>query len=89
MKFTYALRHGTMKLGLYAPLGEDTQGPHKQDELYFVVSGRGYFERGDERRPFGARDVIFVPAGEHHRFVEFTQDFATWVVFWGSDGGEN
>ena len=88
MGFAYALRHGTMKVGLYAPVGEDNQTPHKQDELYVIVSGSGLFEKEAERRPFTANDVIFVPAGEHHRFVDFTDDFAAWVIFWGVEGGE-
>jgi mannose-6-phosphate isomerase-like protein (cupin superfamily) len=88
MRFDYALRHGTMKLGLYAPRGEDDQTPHKQDELYFVVSGAGFFLKNGERRPFAAHDAIFVEAGADHRFVDFTADFAAWVVFWGSEGGE-
>lgn len=87
-RFRYALRHGTMKLGLYAPVEEDRQGPHKQDELYIVVSGHGEFVKGDERRCFTARDVIFVEAGTPHRFENFSEDFATWVVFWGREGGE-
>jgi hypothetical protein len=29
-----------------------------------------------------------VPAGKAHRFENFTPDFATWVVFWGPQGGE-
>lgn len=40
MRFLYALRHGSMKLGLYAPKGQDPQGPHKQDELYVVPQGQ-------------------------------------------------
>ncbi len=32
-RFWYGLRHGTMKVGLYAPVGRDTRGQHKQDEL--------------------------------------------------------
>lgn len=88
MRFAYALRHGSMKLGLYAPSGEDTQEPHKQDELYVVVSGTGVFEKSGVRRAFMPNDVIFVPAGETHRFVDFTDDFAAWVIFWGVDGGE-
>ena len=28
-------------------------------------------------------DLIFVPAGREHRFLEFTEDFKTWVVFFG------
>jgi mannose-6-phosphate isomerase-like protein (cupin superfamily) len=88
MRFHYALRHGTMKMGLYAPVGEDTQGPHKQDEIYVIVSGRGEFVKNQERRPFGPHDVIFVEAGADHRFENFSPDFATWVIFWGVEGGE-
>jgi mannose-6-phosphate isomerase-like protein (cupin superfamily) len=88
MRFLYALRHGTMKLGLYAPRGRDDQTPHAQDELYWVVSGSGFFQKNGERRPFAAHDVIFVEAGAEHRFVDFTSDFAAWVVFWGAEGGE-
>ncbi len=87
-RFWYGLRHGTMKVGLYAPDREDTQGPHKQDELYIVVSGHGEFIKGDERRRFAAQDVIFVEAGASHRFENFSDDFATWVIFWGQAGGE-
>lgn len=87
-RFWYGLRHGTMKVGLYAPHDEDTQGPHKQDELYIVVSGSGDFVKGDERRQFVAQDVIFVEAGAIHRFEKFSRNFATWVIFWGPSGGE-
>lgn len=87
-RFHYAQRHGSMKIGLYAPREVDTQGPHKQDELYVIVSGSGYFVKNGERRAFTAHDVIFVEAGVDHAFVDFTDDFSTWVVFWGPDGGE-
>jgi hypothetical protein len=87
-RFYYGLRHGTMKLGLYAPRGQDKQGPHAQDELYIVISGSGWFVKGTERRPCAAQDVIFVEAGIDHHFEEFSEDFATWVIFWGKDGGE-
>ncbi len=45
MRFHYALKHGTMKLGLYGPLQIDTQTPHKQDELYVIASGSGHFTK--------------------------------------------
>jgi hypothetical protein len=32
--------------------------------------------------------MLFVPAGVEHRFEDFSDDFAVWVVFWGPDGGE-
>jgi len=88
MRFHYALRRGTMKLGLYAPRGQDIQGPHKQDELYVIVSGTGGFVKDGERRAFAPHDVLFVEAGAEHRFEDFSADFAAWVIFWGPDGGE-
>lgn len=84
----YAVRHGSMRAGLYAPRGKDDQGPHKQDELYIVQSGRGRFVKNGKERAFQPNDLIFVEAGADHRFVDFTDDFATWVIFWGPDGGE-
>ena len=87
-RFNYALRHGTMKAGLYAPRSEDTQGPHKQDELYVIISGNGQFIKNGETRGFAPSDIIFVEAGTVHRFLDFSEDFATWVIFWGPEGGE-
>lgn len=69
-------------LGMYAPVGQDNQQPHTQDELYFVVSGSGIFVHDGERTAFGPGDALFVAARTHHRFEQFTDDFATWVVFW-------
>jgi mannose-6-phosphate isomerase-like protein (cupin superfamily) len=87
------MQHGTMTLRYYAPRGRDPQTPHAQDEIYVVVSGTGTFALGRdegalERKPFGPGDAIFAPAGWIHRFEGFTDDFATWVVFWGPKGGE-
>lgn len=87
-RFADVLRHGTMSVELYQPTGHDPQQPHRQDELYVVVSGRGTFFKAGERRPFGPGDVIFVEAGLEHRFEDFSDDFRTWVIFWGPDGGE-
>lgn len=86
--FVKMLKHGSMDLEVYAPKGEDLQKPHTRDELYFVVSGSGEFVNGPERHPFGPGDALFVPAGVEHRFEDFTEDFVTWVVFYGPEGGE-
>ncbi|WP_404545924.1 cupin domain-containing protein [Dyella jejuensis] len=88
-RFHYGLRHGSRKVGLYAPRGIDSQSPHKQDELYIVIRGTGEFLKSEERRSFKAGDVLFVEAGIEHRFEHFSADFATWVIFWGPDGGEH
>ncbi len=67
----------------YAPTGEDRQTPHDRDEFYFVISGSGTYVRAGERVRFGPGDMLFAAAGEAHRFVEFSSDFATWVLFYG------
>jgi mannose-6-phosphate isomerase-like protein (cupin superfamily) len=84
----YPIRHGSMRVGLYAPVGEDGQAPHVQDELYIIASGSGVFVKGEERIAFAPHDVLFVEAGVAHRFEGFTPDFACWVIFWGPEGGE-
>lgn len=30
---------------------------------------------------FRAYDILFVKAGDEHRFIDFTDDFSTWVIF--------
>lgn len=82
------LRHGSLEVRWYAAQGTDPQTPHDRDEIYIVASGRGMFVRGAERVAFGPNDLLFVPAGMAHRFEDFSDDLATWVVFWGSAGGE-
>lgn len=86
--FITLLRHGTMFVELYIPDKVDLQTPHKQDELYVIISGTGQFFNNGERHPFGPGDVLFVPAGIEHRFEDFSDDFKTWVVFYGPQGGE-
>lgn len=82
------LEHGSMELGFYTPKGVDPQQPHDRDEVYVVQSGSGYFVSGDSRRSFEPGEALFVPAGGIHRFEDFTDDFAAWVVFYGPGGGE-
>jgi mannose-6-phosphate isomerase-like protein (cupin superfamily) len=87
-RFAQAFAHGTMSVELYAPVGTDPQSPHSQDELYFVISGTGDFVSGEERMSVSPGTALFVPAGKPHRFENFSPGFATWVVFWGPQGGE-
>jgi mannose-6-phosphate isomerase-like protein (cupin superfamily) len=87
-QFAKVLGHGTMEVEVYAPRGQDPQEPHTRDELYFVVRGTGEFVNGPDRHPFGPGDALFVPAGVEHRFEDFTDDLAVWVVFYGPEGGE-
>ncbi len=87
-RFAVLLRHGSLVLELYAPRGHDSQQPHTRDELYVVLSGHGRFDDGGVVAPFAPGDAIFVPAHRPHRFIEFSSDFAAWVMFYGPAGGE-
>ncbi|MBS1607789.1 MAG: cupin domain-containing protein [Bacteroidetes bacterium] len=87
-RFTTLLQNGSMSVEYYAPVKKDLQQPHLQDELYIIITGTGIFLRNNERVTFMPGDVLFVPAGMEHRFEEFTDDFATWVIFYGPEGGE-
>ena len=87
-QFTVLMRHGTMSVEYFAPKKIDTQAPHQQDELYVIARGHGSFNRDGESLECKAGDVLFVPAGMPHQFESFTDDFATWVIFYGPTGGE-
>lgn len=82
------LEHGSLVLGYYKPDGVDPQNIHDRDEIYVVRSGSGHFVVENERQPFEAGDALFVPAFVVHRFEDFTDDFETWVMFYGPTGGE-
>ena len=79
---------GSLDLRYYRPVAVDRQQPHTQDEIYFVCSGQGQFRRDGETVHCKTGDVLFVAAGIEHRFVDFSPDFAVWVVFYGPEGGE-
>lgn len=61
--------------------GIDDQRPHTEDEIYVVTTGRATFEAGADRVTVGPGSVLYVPAGEAHRFSDVSEDLATVVIF--------
>jgi mannose-6-phosphate isomerase-like protein (cupin superfamily) len=86
--FKELFSHGSLSVEIYKPEGVDLQQPHNRDELYVIASGSGFFVNGASRERCETGEVLFVPAGGVHRFEEFTEDFSTWVFFYGPVGGE-
>jgi len=86
--FLNVFQHGTLQVEIYKPVKVDLQQPHTRDEVYIIVSGRGEFLNDGVRTDFSPGDFLFVPAGIEHRFENFTDDFSTWVLFYGPEGGE-
>jgi mannose-6-phosphate isomerase-like protein (cupin superfamily) len=81
-------RHGTLLVKLYAPRDHDPQTPHTRDEIYVIARGTGRFWNGETRKVFQPGDWLFAAAGHPHRFEDFTDDFAVWVMYYGPEGGE-
>jgi mannose-6-phosphate isomerase-like protein (cupin superfamily) len=88
-EYVTLFEHGSLEVEIYRPRGVDRQEPHTRDEVYVVISGSGDFVVGGRRQPFEAGEVLFAAAGVAHRFEDFSDDFATWVFFYGPEGGEN
>lgn len=70
-----------VRLVFFAPKGTDYQTEHDEDEFYFIARGSGKLVVDGEPLECVAGDAFFVPAGVPHRFEDFTEDFATWAVF--------
>ena len=88
-RFVQVFEHGSLTVEVYAPRGRDPQQPHTRDEVYVVARGRGEFVSEDGGRvSFEPNDFLFAAAGVAHRFENFSDDFAVWVLFYGPEGGE-
>jgi mannose-6-phosphate isomerase-like protein (cupin superfamily) len=77
------LKHPSLSVGLYVlPAGGiDGQQPHTEDEVYYVVSGRGMFTHADEEQPVQAGSILFVAAGVEHRFHSISEALHIIVFF--------
>ena len=77
------LRTHDLSVGLYqlAAGAEDPQGPHTEDEVYYVVSGRAAMSVGREERTVATGSVVFVPADVVHRFHDIAEDLVLLVFF--------
>lgn len=50
------------------PGQQDTQYPHKMDEVYFITEGNGYLNVNGEDVPITDGKIIFVPKEIPHKF---------------------
>lgn len=82
------LRKESLSVGLYSlRVGDaDRQQPHAEDEVYYVVSGRGKVRIADEERTVSLGDTIFVTKQVEHRFFDIQEDLLLLVVFAPPEG---
>jgi mannose-6-phosphate isomerase-like protein (cupin superfamily) len=81
------LRVPALSCGVFhLPVGaRDLQGPHDEDEVYFVISGRGRLRVGSEDRSVQRGSILYVRATSEHHFFEIEEEM-TLLVFFGSGG---
>jgi mannose-6-phosphate isomerase-like protein (cupin superfamily) len=77
------LRVPAMSAGIYVlPAGgTDSQSPHREDEMYYVVRGKARMRVGAESQPITAGSVVFVEKLVEHRFHDITEELVLLVFF--------
>jgi mannose-6-phosphate isomerase-like protein (cupin superfamily) len=83
------LRVPQLSLGLYGlKAGElDPQSPHYQDEVYYVIAGRGKLRVNDHVQEVAAGSIVYVEAHAPHRFVDIEEDLEILVFFAPAEAG--
>lgn len=77
------LRVPALSAGLYmlAAGAVDMQQPHTEDEVYYIISGRGFIRVDPEEHPVEAGTLVYVKANVEHRFHTITEDLRVLVFF--------
>ena len=77
------IRSDVLSVGLYVlTAGQpDPQQPHTEDEVYYIVQGKGVIKVGNEDRPVNEGSIVFVRTGVEHRFHSITEDLTVLVFF--------
>ena len=61
--------------------GTDPQGPHTEDEVYYVVSGKAQIRVADEGRAVQAGSIVYVEKNVTHRFHSIEEELTVIVFF--------
>lgn len=82
------IRSKDLSVGVYRlRVGDaDSQQPHREDELYYVLEGRARFTSGGRIVDVEPGVCLFVPSGEPHRFHDISRDLVVLVVFGPAEG---
>jgi mannose-6-phosphate isomerase-like protein (cupin superfamily) len=85
------LRVPALSAGVYvlAAGGADPQKPHNEDEVYYVVRGRGRMRVGSEEQVVKAGSVIFVAAKLEHCFFDISEELEVLVFFAPAESPES
>jgi mannose-6-phosphate isomerase-like protein (cupin superfamily) len=81
------LRAPSLSCGIYTLTrgAKDLQGPHDEDEVYYVIAGSGRLRVGDDEHTVRPGSICYVAATSEHSFFEIEEDM-TLLVFFASGG---
>jgi quercetin dioxygenase-like cupin family protein len=82
------LRVPSLSMGVYRlKAGQtDPQQPHTEDEVYYVLSGKAWFQAGKEQLAVGPGTLIFMERSVKHRFFDISEDLTMLVFFAPPEG---
>jgi mannose-6-phosphate isomerase-like protein (cupin superfamily) len=60
---------------------KDGQGPHDDDEVYYVIEGTATLTAGDEELPVTPGSIVYVEKNVVHHFHDIEEDLVVLVFF--------
>jgi len=79
------LSEESMRVELARYPNPEPKTPHREDELYVVLSGSGMVHVGTETYGVEEGDVIYVEQGLEHDFFDIEDEITALVVFTGGE----
>lgn len=73
----------SFRCGIYhlAAGTQDNQQPHTEDEVYYIVQGKSHFEVNGQAIEVGPGSILYVAAGDPHRFMDIAEALSVLVFF--------
>ncbi|ELY57698.1 cupin domain-containing protein [Natronolimnohabitans innermongolicus] len=71
----------TVEVGRYPSASAAPKNPHNEDELYYVLSGRGKLRVGDETHDIEGGDLVYVEPEMEHDFFAIEEEITVLIVF--------
>jgi mannose-1-phosphate guanylyltransferase len=82
--YVEVLSEESMRVELAQYPNPEPKTPHKEDELYVILSGSGMVQVGSETYEVNEGDVVHVERGVEHDFFDIDSEITALIVFTGS-----
>jgi mannose-1-phosphate guanylyltransferase len=83
--YAEVLSEESMRVELARYPNPEPKTPHREDELYVVLSGSGMVHVGTETYSVEEGDVVYVEQGLEHDFFDIDEEITALVVFTGAE----